>query len=90
MHIVIVVVVGLATLVVFVVATALLSRLAGRRVDGAFVFIWIWLAAALANGYDGWANYGIPLVNEIGALVPIFGIPAAAAWYWSRRTRANG
>jgi hypothetical protein len=32
---------------------------------------------------------GIPLLNEIGAFIPIFGVPAAVAWYLSRRHRAQ-
>jgi hypothetical protein len=89
MHIVIVAAIGLVALGAFVLAGTLLNRIGGWRIDGAFVFIWVWLGASLANAYDGWANYGIPLVNEIAALIPIFGIPAAAAWYWSRRSRAT-
>jgi hypothetical protein len=28
---------------------------------------------------------GIPLLNEVGAFIPIFGVPALVAWYLSRR-----
>jgi len=28
---------------------------------------------------------GIPLINEVGAFIPIFGIPAAVAWYLAYR-----
>jgi hypothetical protein len=28
---------------------------------------------------------GIPMLNEIGAFIPIFGVPALVAWYLSRR-----
>jgi hypothetical protein len=45
------------------------------------VFIWAWLAASVVNGAVGVLRAGIPLVNEIGAFIPIFGIPAALAWY---------
>ena len=48
---------------------------------GAAVFIWVWLAAALVNGAVGVLRAGIPVLNEIGAFIPIFGIPAVAAWY---------
>ena len=41
----------------------------------------MWLAASLLNGAVGMFRNGIPLINEIGAFIPIFGIPAAVAWY---------
>ncbi|MEX2128043.1 MAG: hypothetical protein WD871_07335 [Xanthobacteraceae bacterium] len=89
MHILIMTAIGFAALAVFVVVTALISRArSGSTIDGASIFVWVWLVASLANAYNGWANHGIPLVNEIAAFIPIFGVPAAAAWYWSRRTRS--
>jgi hypothetical protein len=57
--------------------------------DGPYLFIWVWLAASLANGAVGVLYAGIPIVNEIAAFVPIFGIPAGAAWYLSRRMKAG-
>ena len=41
-----------------------------------------WLMNKPAQGGPG---AGIPLLNEIGAFIPIFGIPAAAAWLYLRR-----
>jgi hypothetical protein len=84
-HIFILVVIGLIVLAVFV----LVGRFAGGRghgADGARAFIWVWLLTAIANGAVGVMQAGIPLLNEIGALIPIFGVPAAAAWYLSRRS----
>jgi hypothetical protein len=52
---------------------------------GAAAFIPVWLIASLLNGAVGVMRIGIPLVNEIGAFIPIFGIPAAVAWYLARR-----
>lgn len=75
----------LLLLVTMSIAMMLIHRAdAARQTSRAF--IGVWLLAALANGYNGFANHGIPLVNEIAAFVPIFGIPAAAAWFWSRRS----
>jgi len=89
MHIVNWTVAGLVVLAIFVLAGMLMNRLRGTKVvDGAALFIGPWLFAALYNFYDGWMSHGIPFVNEVAAFVPIFGIPAAAAWYWSRRSRA--
>jgi hypothetical protein len=88
MHIVLVVAFGLVALGVFVLMASLLKQ-SGRGFDGAYVFIWVWLAASLANGAVGVFFANIPIVNEIAAFVPIFGIPAAAAWYLSRRTTSG-
>jgi hypothetical protein len=84
MHILLVVAFGLVALATFVLIAFLLKQ-SGWGFDGASVFIWVWLAASLANGAVGVFYAGIPLVNEIAAFVPIFGIPAGAAWYLSRR-----
>ena len=85
MHIVMVVIFGLVSLGVFVVA----ARLVGRDVaDGAHVFLWVWLAASIVNGAVGVFHAGISPVNEIAAFVPIFGIPAAAAWFLARRLKS--
>jgi hypothetical protein len=82
MHILIVVIVGLVALAVFYFG----ARLFGRSAQtGAAVFIWVWLAAALVNGAVGVVRAGIPLLNEVGAFIPIFGIPALAAWYLAYR-----
>ena len=43
--------------------------------------------ASLLNGAVGVFRAGIPLINEIGAFIPIFGIPAAIAWYLAYRHR---
>jgi hypothetical protein len=77
---------GLVALAVFVAAASLLNR-NGWTVDGAYAFIWVWLAAALVNGGVGSFYVGIPLINELAAFVPIFGIPAGVGWYLSRRFR---
>jgi hypothetical protein len=85
MHIVMVAVIGLIALAVFYFGAGLFQR-SGQT--GAAVFIWVWLAAALVNGAVGVLQAGIPVLNEVGAFIPIFGIPAAVAWYLSRRHRA--
>jgi hypothetical protein len=83
MHILIWTAAGLMLLGVFIGS----AMLAGHRSNAALVtsaFIVVWLIAALYNFYDGWANHGIPFVNEVAAFVPIFGIPAVVALLWSR------
>jgi hypothetical protein len=81
-HILTVVVFGLVALAAFYFGAGLLHR-SGRT--GALFFIWVWLAASLLNGAVGVDRAGIPVLNEIGAFIPIFGIPAALAWYLAYR-----
>ena len=82
MHIVIVTSGGLIALAAFYFG----ARLFGwAPATGAVVFIWAWLAASLLNGAVGVLRAGIPILNEVGAFVLIFGIPAAAAWYLAYR-----
>jgi hypothetical protein len=86
MHIVLVVFVGLVALVAFYFGAPLWSR---SRQTGALVFIWVWLTAALINGVVGVMRAGIPVLNEIAAFIPIFGIPVLAAWYLATRYGAD-
>ena len=78
MHIVTVVVVGLIALAFFFFVSSLIGK---GGPAGAYVFIWVWLVVAIGNGAYGVMRAGIPLLNETGAFIPIFGIPAAIAWY---------
>jgi hypothetical protein len=78
MHVLMVVVFGLVALVMFYFGASLFGR---SPRSGASIFIWVWLASALLNGAAGVFRAGIPLLNEFGAFIPIFGIPAAIAWY---------
>src|SRR4051794_40945018 len=78
MHIAMVVGVGLVVLAAFYFGAGLLGT---TSKIGASVFIWVWLAASIVNGIVGVYRAGIPVLNEVGAFIPIFGIPAALAWY---------
>jgi hypothetical protein len=82
MHIVIVVIGGLIGLAAFWFGYRMYRRPPAR---GAALFIGVWLIAAVLNGAVGVFRAGIPLINEIGAFIPIFGIPAAIAWYLAYR-----
>lgn len=82
MHILMVTAIGLVLLGAFALGGYLFNKTTGLA-DGAYYFIWFWLAASVVNGIFGVARAGIPVINEIGALIPIFGIPAAIAWYLS-------
>lgn len=81
MHILTFVVIGIALLAVMHYG----PRFANMSFDGARYFIWAWLIISVLNGLYGHFRAGIPAINEIGAFVPIFGIPAALAWYLMRR-----
>jgi hypothetical protein len=82
MHIIMLVAVGLVVLAAFYFGASLFGR---TRQTGAAAFIWVWLAASIVNGGAGVAYAGIPLINEIAAFIPIFGVPAALAWYLAYR-----
>ena len=82
MHILMVVIGGLLLLAASYFGAAFLGR---RAPAGAAIFIWVWLGLALVNAAIGVLYAGIPIVNEIAAFIPIFGIPALAAWYLARR-----
>ena len=86
MHIVVVVVIGLIVLAAFFFGSSLIGK---GGPSGAFVFIWVWLVIAIGNGVFGVMRAGIPVLNEIGAFIPIFGIPAAIAWYLAYRYGAG-
>jgi hypothetical protein len=82
MHILIMTLGGLIALAVFYLGA---RPFGWAPATGAVVFIWAWLAAALLNGAVGVLRAGIPIVNEAGAFILIFGVPAAAAWYLAYR-----
>src|SRR4051812_9010619 len=78
MHIAIVTGIGLVVLAVFFFVASLIGK---GGPSGAYVFIWVWLVVSIANGTYGVVRAGIPLLNELGAFIPIFGIPVLIAWY---------
>ncbi|MBN8920236.1 MAG: hypothetical protein J0H62_06010 [Rhizobiales bacterium] len=78
MHIVLFVAYGLVALGAFLLVAWLLAT-----------FIPVWGVAALINSAVGVMYAGIPLINEAGAFAVIFGVPAAVAWFVSRRRAAG-
>lgn len=83
MHIAILMAVGLAALGIFAIAGSLTGEKAGAA-RAAQIFIWFWLAASAVNAAFGVMQAGIPLLNEVAAFVPIFGVPAGTAWSLAR------
>jgi hypothetical protein len=83
MHIVMLVAFGLIALAAFVVVgKAIGSR--GIPYNAPKLFIPVWLIASLLNSAIGIVGAGIPIQNEMAAFIPIFGIPAAVAWWIMR------
>jgi hypothetical protein len=82
-------VIGVAFAVAFdIVVAALHQRGKSRRNDGALLFIWIWLAITIVDLWVG-VEEGHAVSLELGVHVLIFIVPAAAAWYLSRRRQAS-
>ena len=78
--------IGLILLSVFVFVTAQINQRNNRRdVDGARIFIWVWLVVSTINFCVGVfvANYSVAI--EVAVHVVVFGLPAGVAWYLSRR-----
>jgi hypothetical protein len=73
---------GLVVLGIFVLAAVMLGR---RVADGARVFIWPWLAASVVNMLIGMYWASVPFSVELPVLVVVFGVPAAAAWYITKK-----
>ena len=86
MHTLMMIVGGFVALGIFILAAVLLGR---TLADGARVFIFPWLVAALVNMGVGvyWAN--IPVSVEIPVLLVVFGVPAGVAWLLARRYRVR-
>lgn len=82
-------VIGLVLLSVFVFVAAQISQRKSKGVDGAKIFIWVWLAVAAVNFVIGVFVAGYSIATEILVHVIVFGVPAGAAWYLSRRFRSQ-
>jgi len=78
-------VIGLALAVAFDAVLEMLRRRGkSRGADGARVFISIWFAITVVDFWVGVEEgHGVSL--ELGVHALIFIVPAAAAWYLSRR-----
>ena len=81
----IVIVIGIALAgVVDAIAALVNDRRVTRGVDGGWLFIWAWLLVAIADFGVGVAT-GHPVLAEMAIHTLIFVLPAAVAWYLSRR-----
>jgi uncharacterized membrane protein YwaF len=90
MHTLRITVIGLILLSLFVFVAAQLNQRKTRvPVDGARVFVWIWLAASIVNFFIGVFVAGYSVLTELAVHVVVFGVPAGAAWFLSRRFRTK-
>jgi hypothetical protein len=80
---------GLVLLLVFHYGAKVLNRGRARALDGAFIFIWVWLLVSAVNFTLGVLVANIPVLTEIAVHLVVFGLPAAVAWYLSRRARGT-
>jgi hypothetical protein len=81
----IVIVIGIALAGAFdAVVAAVNRRRITRGLDGGWLFIWTWLLVSVADFGVGVAT-GHPVIAEIAIHALIFVVPAAVAWYLSRR-----
>lgn len=67
-------------------ATTLKVAKPEKRRAVAWVFGGVWLLATLANLALG-LSHGYTLQEELPIHLVLFGVPAVAAWWFSRRTR---
>lgn len=88
MRTLIVVALGMAIMLLFLIAAHFVNKSRGAGfMDGGRLFIWFWLAATLLNGAYGFFAHGISLLVALMVFVIMFGAPAGAAWYLSRMIR---
>jgi len=86
MHTLRLTIIGLVLLSVLAFVAAQINQRKNKRaVDGARIFIWLWLAVSVINFSIGVfvANYSV--ATELAFHVIVFGLPAGVAWYLSRR-----
>jgi hypothetical protein len=82
--------IGLILLSVFVFVTAQINQRNNRRgVDGAWIFIWVWLVVSTLNFFVGVVVAGYSVATEVAVHVVVFGLPAGVAWYLSRKRCAG-
>jgi len=82
LHIAMFVGIGLLGLAACFFGAGLLGK---NGAGGAAIFLWVWLVISVANAVYGVVRAGIPVLNEVGAFIAIFGIPGLIAWYLAYR-----
>lgn len=89
MHTLRLTVIGLVLLSVFVFVAGQINQHKGKAIDGAKLFVWVWLVVAAVNFTIGVVVAGYSIVTEIIVHLVVFGVPAGTAWYLSWRFRRS-
>ena len=89
MHTLRLIVIGLVLLSVFVFVAVQINQRRDKTVDGAKLFIWVWLAVSAINFFVGVLVAGYSIATEILVHIVVFGLPGGVAWYLSRRFRSK-
>lgn len=86
MHTLRITLIGLILLSLFVFVAAQINGRKNRPdVDGGHLFILVWLVVSIANFSVGVFIAGYSVLTELGVHVVVFGLPAAVAWFMSRK-----
>jgi FtsH-binding integral membrane protein len=86
MHTLRITLIGLILLSLFVFVAAQINRRKNRQdVNGGRLFILVWLVVSIANFSVGVFIAGYSVLTELGVHVVVFGLPAAVAWFMSRK-----
>ena len=80
--------VGHLVLAAFVLVAGVINR-GGSRVDGTRPSSGCGCSPPSPMAWSASCRPASRSLNEIGAFIPIFGVPAAVAWYLSRRHAAQ-
>jgi hypothetical protein len=90
MHTLRITLIGLILLSLFVFIAAQINQGKNRPpVDGAYLFIWVWLVVSIANFCVGIFIAGYSVLTELGVHVIVFGVPAGVASFLSRKFRSK-
>jgi len=90
MHTLRITLIGLILLSLFVFVAAQINRRKNRpAVDGAYLFIWVWLVASITNFCVGVCIVGYSVLTELGVHVVVFDLSAGVAWFLSRKFRVE-
>ena len=88
MHTLRITLIGLILLSLFIFVAAQINQRKNRpAVDGAYLFIWVWLVVSIANFFVGVFIAQYSVLTELAVHVIVFGVPAGAACFISRKFR---
>ncbi|MCI0391733.1 MAG: hypothetical protein MOB07_23565 [Acidobacteria bacterium] len=85
MRTLIVITIGLILSVIFVFGASFINKSRGEQfINGAYVFIGLWLIICIVDFYFG-VKAGYSALEELGIHLVVFGVPAAVAFLLSRK-----